>query len=267
MPALALLTTQLSAPIALAVSAGVSLLAWFFRSLTRSGAAAAFLVGAIILAVGGWGGGVVLAVFFVGSSVAGRLAPEPSAALGAKGERRDGLQVLANGGAAVLAMGLERIRPGAGMWALSTSLAAAAADTWATAAGAWSPGRPRLILTGRQVPHGTSGGITWYGSIGGLIGAATVGASAAIAFRAPILFPAATGIGFFGMLLDSVLGASVQGRFRCPACGSFGESRVHHCGSRAMRIGGWSWVSNDLVNTAATLAAGFAGWLAWSWSS
>ncbi|MGE0354333.1 MAG: DUF92 domain-containing protein [Gemmatimonadales bacterium] len=253
--------------LAVALSAAVSVLAWLFRSLTRGGAVAAFLVGTIILAVGGWAGGVVLAVFFVGSSVAGRLAPEPSAALGAKGERRDGLQVLANGGAAVLAMGLEWIRPGAGVWALSTSLAAAAADTWATAAGAWNPSPPRLILTGRRVSHGTSGGITWYGSTGGLIGAATVGAAAAMVFRTPILLPAATGIGFLGMLLDSVLGASVQGRFRCPACGSLGESRVHHCGSRAVRIGGWSWVSNDLVNIAATLAAGFAGWLAWSWSS
>src|SRR5690606_16605206 len=65
--------------------------------------------------------------------------------------------------------------------------------------------------------------------------------------------PAAVG-GIAGMLLDSLLGATVQERFRCPVCQRETEAPVHRCGTPTQRVGGWRGVNNDVVNFCATLA-------------
>ena len=64
------------------------------------------------------------------------------------------------------------------------------------------------------------------------------------------------------MLLDSALGAGVQGRFHCDRCHLPSERRVHRCGKATRPVGGLSWLSNDGVNAVASLAATAAGWAA-----
>jgi uncharacterized membrane protein len=111
---------------------------------------------------------------------------------------------------------------------------------------------------------GTSGGVTALGSAGAALGAAVVALAAA-----PLLGwrGAATtfGIGIGGMLLDSMMGAGLQGRFRCDECQVESERRVHRCGRATRLLGGWSWLSNDGVNALTTAAATAAGWAAWRW--
>lgn len=201
-----------------------------------------------------------LGAFFGGATAIGRLAPDHTIAHGAKGQERDPWQVLANGGPAALGA----LAPEAGLWLVTASLAAAAADTWATAAGGWSRRPPRQIVTGALIPPGTSGGVTWTGSLGGAVGALSVGI--AVALFAPewrSLLLAALSIGVTGMLLDSLLGATLQGRFRCDRCGQDTERRVHHCGQPARLTGGLPWLTNDGVNALATGAAAWLGWVAW----
>jgi uncharacterized protein (TIGR00297 family) len=244
----------------------VALLAWRARSLTAAGAVAAGVVGTLVVLGTGWGGGAVLAAFFVSSSVVGRLSPA-TPGLDPKGERRDAWQVAANGGPAALGALLGLHQPALGLWVVTGSLAAAAADTWATSIGARSRTRPRLLLLGRPVPPGTSGGMTVIGSLGAVGGAALVAATGVAVGAAPALLPVATLVGFAGMVLDSALGATWQGRFRCPSCGVASEWPVHRCGTRTVRQGGLAWLNNDGVNLAATaLAAALTGaaWLACS---
>jgi len=201
-----------------------------------------------------------LGAFFGGASAIGRLAPDHTAAHGAKGQERDPWQVLANGGPAALGA----LVPEAGLWLVTASLAAAAADTWATAAGGWSRRPPRHIVTGAPVAPGVSGGVTWAGSLGGAAGALSVGIAAALfAPEWRSLLPAALGIGVAGMLLDSLLGAALQGRFRCERCGTETERRVHHCGQSARLTGGLAWLTNDGVHALATGTAAWLGWAAW----
>jgi uncharacterized protein (TIGR00297 family) len=221
-------------------------------------------VGAIVLYGTGWEGGGVLAAFFVSSSLVSRGAPRP-AGLDPKSDRRDHRQVLANGGiaAAVAALGLRN--PQLGIWLLTSALAAAAADTWATALGARSPVPPRLILGGGVVPPGTNGGITLLGSAGGAVGALLVAVTGALAAGVPALLPVAALVGFGGMLLDSAIGAAAQGRFRCVHCGELSEWRMHRCGRPTVHLGGLTWLDNDAVNLAAGLGAAIAGWAAWAW--
>lgn len=256
-------------------AAAVALMGWRAGALTRGGALAAWTVGTGVLLGTGWGGGAVLAAFFVSSSLVSRLAAgRAPTLLDPKGERRDARQVYANGGAALagaLAGGMaDSGKAGSGMagsgprlWLVTGSLAAAAADTWATSAGSLSRVRPRLILTGHRVPPGTSGGITPAGCVGAALGAGLVGLTGALAAGAPRLLPAATLIGFAGMLADSAVGAGLQGRFHCPRCDQPSEWRVHRCGTATLHRGGLRWLDNDGVNLLATTSAAGLALAAW----
>lgn len=138
--------------------------------------------------------------------------------------------------------------------ALAGALAAATADTWATEIGKWAKGVPRSALTARVVEPGESGGMTAYGTFGGLVGAGLIGAAAAWAWEdlgvthAMVIEVA----GFAGMWFDSLLGASVQYKAYCTACGRTIEEREHDHPIERPR--GWRFVDNDVVNFAATLA-------------
>jgi uncharacterized protein (TIGR00297 family) len=236
------------------VAMGVALAALLTRSLTLSGAATATLAGTAVLTGAGWPGGLVLATFFIGSTLVSRLTNDPAVdTLDAKGTRRDAGQVLANGGPAVVGALLGS--PGM----LIAGLAAAAADTWATSLGSLSARPPRLITSGKPVPAGTSGAVSWLGTLGGLLGAATVAGVAALTFHSNVLFPLSLALGLGGMLLDSLLGAGIQARFRCPTCQTPCERPVHRCGTPAVLLYGMRWCSNDAVNAISTAAAGVAG--------
>jgi uncharacterized protein (TIGR00297 family) len=194
--------------------------------LTGRGAAAALAVGLATIYGFGWRGMALLLAFFVSSSLLTRAAEGGG---GGNGGRRNARQVVANGGVAALAAL-------AGNWAwFAGALAAANADTWATEIGSFSPTPPRLITNGRRVPAGTDGGMTLLGTAGGVAGAGLIaGVSYAVGHRAATAVAAA---GVVGMLLDSLLGATVQGKVR--------------------------WMDNDAVNLAATLAgAACAGLIA-----
>jgi len=242
----------------------VSLLAWLTSALTKAGAVAALLVGLSVLRFGGYAGGIVLLTFFVTGSLLSRFGPDPAAARKeAKGARRDAWQVLANGGAAAAGA---LLLPGAALWIIVLSLAVATADTWATTFGGWSRTPPRNILTGEPVVAGTSGGVTFIGSFGGLAGAACLGLVGALAAGDARLFPLSLLVGFAGMLLDSVLGAGMQARFECPSCRVSTERPLHRCGTRTVHLSGWRWLTNDGVNLVATAAGAVAGlgmWAAW----
>lgn len=249
----------------LSLAGGISALAWRAGALTAGGAVAATVVGTAVLSGAGWAGGVVLLAFFIPSTAVGRLALGRPSASDARGERRDPVQVLANGGPAMLAALAEWRVPGLGFWMMTASLAAAAADTWATSTGALAAHEPRHLLTGQRVPRGTSGGVSALGTLGALAGAAVVGAAGGTVRGGMALALAATAIGLAGMLLDSLLGASVQARYECPACRIRSERRRHRCGARTHRTGGWPWLDNDGVNALATAAAAGSGGLAWVW--
>ncbi len=236
-------------------------------ALTRDGAVAAILVGSAVLFGAGWSGAAMLAAFFVSSTVVGRVALARGKASDPEAERRNARQVLANGAAAALGALLERQAPGLGRWIVCGALATAAADTWATSIGAFSRTDPRRIVGRQRVPKGSSGGVSPLGTLAALAGAATVAVSGGLTGGGVPLLVAGVFIGFGGMLLDSLLGAVMQGRFECPHCTVATERRVHGCGTPARLVGGLQWLDNDGVNALSTGLAGLTAagvWLAWA---
>ncbi|HJR16761.1 MAG TPA: DUF92 domain-containing protein [Gemmatimonadales bacterium] len=241
-----------------------ALAAWRARTLTITGAAAGWSIGVAILYGTGWEGGAVLAAFFVSSNLISRAPGSASTnRLDPKSDQRDHWQVYANGAVAAAGAMVGRIDGELGLWLLTISLAAAAADTWATAAGRWSAVPVRLVWSGEVVPAGTNGGMTPAGTAGAVAGALIISAIGAAASGQFILLPAGTLIGFVGMVADSMLGAFVQGRFHCPACNAASEWRIHRCGGATRREGGIAWLNNDGVNLLATALAGGGALVAW----
>ncbi|MGH7700880.1 MAG: DUF92 domain-containing protein, partial [Gemmatimonadales bacterium] len=118
------------------------------------------------------------------------------------------------------------------------------------------------------VARGTSGGITPLGTAGGAAGAAGMaGLAVLLAPRgaAPgamhpdgILALAVAAAGVAGMLVDSLLGAAVQGQFECSACGARFERAGALCHEPVRHIKGYRWLDNDGVNVIATIVGGLA---------
>jgi uncharacterized protein (TIGR00297 family) len=251
--------------LAATISAGVAWVAWRAGTLTGSGLVAGWTVGTSVLYGCGWSGGAVLAAFFVSSNLISRLGPAPSLTFDAKSDRRDLWQVYANGGAAALGALAGRLDPSLGLWLLTASLAAAAADTWATSIGTRAGMTARLLLLGPPVAPGTNGGMSGPGTVAALLGAALVSGTAAWVEQRSILWVVGTLVGFAGMAADSILGATLQGRYRCPACEQPSEWRRHRCGALTEHTAGVTWINNDAVNFLATSLALVGALLLWRW--
>jgi uncharacterized protein (TIGR00297 family) len=248
--------------IAVGLAVIVSFLGWRTRALTGTGAVAASLTGSVIVYGTGWAGGAALGVFFVGASLVSWMTEGRTLVrLEARGNRRDLVQVMANGGGALAGGVLALQEPTLGLWVVTCSLAAAGADTYATSFGALSRRDPVLLGSGRRVMPGTSGAVSLAGTAGGVLGAALPAGAAAITVGDTSLLAGAAAIGFAGMLLDSLIGATLQARFHCRRCDVPTELRVHRCGVSAEHLGGLHWINNDVVNAIATILAGLTGLL------
>lgn len=249
--------------VAVTLAAAVALVARRVGSLSAGGAVAATITGAVAV-LAGWGWAVVLVTYFVGAAWLSRLGREAKIATAGdrieKAGARDAVQVVANGGA-FTAMALGHLaRPDIAWQALAAgALAASAADTWATEIGLLAPQRPRSILSGAEVPAGTSGGVTVIGFIGAALGAGAVAVVAASVGWPPVAVVAALAGGIMGCVVDSILGASIQSRRWCDACKVGTEQRIHRCGSATTHVAGFRWLDNDAVNALATLGGALLG--------
>lgn len=246
----------------------ISLAAKYLRALNTSGAIAATILGTIVFGLGGLPWAAVLVVFFASSSLLSRMFKEKKTSMQekyAKGSQRDAVQVLANGGLAGVFVLLHIWFPQS-VWVwlgFAGSLAAANADTWSTELGALSATSPRLITSGKIVDPGTSGGITWTGTLAALGGGLLIGLLAAFFRPKGILEPsisyglALLGIvslaGLLGSLVDSLLGATIQAVYFCPTCKKETERHPQHtCGSPTQLARGIAWFNNDWVNAVCT---------------
>lgn len=264
------------------LSAAIGWLAYWRHSLSRSGVAGAILTGAAIFGFGGLTWGLVLIAFFVSSSLLSHYRKAQKAAVAekfAKGERRDLAQTLANGGlGALLALAVLVLidlpgqpRIGNPLYVFLTlayfgSIAAVNADTWATELGVLAPTPPRLITNGKVVAVGTSGGVTWYGTLAALAGSTFIGLTAFALIQVAALatggqfllgdgpvIAIAAAAGLAGSLFDSLLGATVQRIYWCPMCQKETERQVHTCGAKTTPLRGVGWMNNDVVNFLASL--------------
>ena len=231
------------------------------HSLNKSGAVAATVVGTVIFGIGGLPWAILLLTFFITSSGLSRAFKKRKQGLDekfSKGHERDAGQVLGNGGLATLFTALHAFYPDPLLpWiGFAASLAAVNADTWATELGVLNPTPPRMITNpSKRVEKGTSGGISLFGTLASLLGAAVIALPAVLLSPVGTLninaFLLITAAGLAGSLFDSLLGATVQAMYYCPADKKETEKHpLHTCGTQTVHIRGWQWLNNDWVNFA-----------------
>jgi len=223
-----------------------------FHALTAGGAVAATIIGTLAVAAG-WNWGILLIAYFVSSTALSRVGRERkeqrTTSIVAKGGERDAVQVLANGALFAGAAMAMIVRPHAQWVALGAgALAASAADTWATEIGTLARGEPRSMIGWRRVPVGTSGAVSAVGTLAMVAGAGFIAfVMSMLGWSAFLALRAAVG-GVFGASIDTLLGAVVQSRRHCDACGCATERDGHTCGQPTRHVGGMPWLDNDLVN-------------------
>lgn len=244
--------TQLS--IGAVAAAAIAIAAYLARSLTVSGACAAFVVGTVVFGFGGLSAAAVLLAFFVSSSLLSALGRNRKRALTDWGKQgpRDARQVLANGGVAALCIALYAATGASALpVAFAGAFAAATADTWATEIGTlWY--RARSILTLKLVERGASGGISPAGMLAQVAGAALI-ALVAMELHVAAFWPVLAG-GVAGGVFDSLLGATLQLQYWCPQCRRPCETSPHApCGTLPKKTRGLYGMDNDAVNLLATL--------------
>jgi len=255
--------------LAFLLSGLIAALAYWRGSLAPSGAIGALLVGTVIYGFGGWIWGILLALFFISSSLLSHYKEREKQAVAEKfdkGHRRDLGQVLANGGAGAIVALLNGFFPSP-LWLpiFLGTMATVTADTWATELGTLSQRPPRLITNGRVVPVGTSGGISPFGTAVSFTGGLLIGLVAGLLSQDHILALTLTGGvgGLAGSLGDSFLGATVQQIYTCTVCQKETEKKVH-CGHPTRPLRGWRWMNNDLVNFLASVFGGVTAVLVYS---
>jgi len=241
----------------------VAVASYYLRFLTASGALATFLLAVVVFGLGGWQWTVPILMFFVSSSLWSKIGRNRKAQfelLFDKSIRRDWAQVVANGGAAGILVILSSFYPLYDLYPLYLgAIAAVTADTWGTEIGLLSKGATVSLLTLKPVDRGTSGGVSENGLLAGIAGAIVIALSGYFWYaddRTAIVVVIA---GTLGSLVDSILGGTIQGQYRCAVCEKPTE-RKRHCSRAATCVRGFRWVNNDVVNLLCAVAGVAVVW-------
>lgn len=130
-----------------------------------------------------------------------------------------------------------------------SSIAIATGDTLATEIGLLSKNDPKLITNLKKVEAGRSGGITTLGLIASFFGILSIIISSLfVGFIVDYYIILIIIIGsFLGILIDSIIGATVQSQYYCKQCNKYTELAVHHNKNNEL-ISGLSYIDNNIVN-------------------
>ena len=199
-----------------AISILFAVLGRLVRGVTAGGAVAGAFVCFLLLWAGGLAAFTALFTVFVLTWFSTRIGYARKQRLGTAEARsgRDALQVFANlGAAAVCAILFASFGRNGLLLAMIAALAEPAADTVSSEIGQTSGGSPRLITTWQTATHGTNGAVTLTGTLAGAVAACVV----VFAFTfcgglGPHFAFACSAAGIFGMLADSLLGATIENR-------------------------------------------------------
>ena len=204
---------------AILVTLGFALFARLSSGVTYSGAAAGFLATSLLFLSGGPASFAAVLLVFVLTLSATRFgrARKRSLAIAERSGGRDGAQVLANVGVSATLAALSAITPFRLPLIVGSlaALAEAACDTVSSETGKALASKARLVTSGRLVNAGTNGAISVPGTVLGVTAAALIAIQAVFTgllstHLGAIVILAAT----FGMLLDSLLGATLERKAR-----------------------------------------------------
>jgi uncharacterized protein (TIGR00297 family) len=206
--------------VGLAVTVALGYVAYALGTASVTGMLTGVLLALFAVVLGGYGWFVLLVTFFGLGGLASKYRYEEKLERGIAQENegaRGGGNVLANSAVALVAVVAYAasdhlgVAPAVFQFAFGGAVAAALADTFSSEFGGLFDA-PRLITTFDPVPPGTDGGVTWQGAVAGAVGSGIIAALGGLFFGFDAAAVATVfGAGFAGMLVDSVLGATLEG--------------------------------------------------------
>jgi len=238
----------------------ISLVSYPLRLLSLKGAIATFVLAVTIFTLGSWMWTIPIFSFFILSSLLSKIRKKINPKVDSifqKGDERDHIQVLANGGFPGIIILLNQIHTTELYYiAYVSAIAAACSDTWATEIGTLFNTKTFNIINFNPVEQGISGGVSLLGFIGAILGAIIITVSAVpwlnISYE---LFFIILASGFLASVFDSILGSTYQAKYNCTICNKTIENKIH-CGKNTVHINGVKWLDNDGVNFAASVFGG-----------
>jgi len=207
--------------VGLVVAVVLGYISYALETASITGMLTGVLLALLTVVLGGYGWFAVLIAFFAIGGLSTRFRYERKRERGIaqenEGARGSG-NVLANSAVALAAVlgAATAARTGLPdqlfLFAFTGAVAAAMSDTLSSEIGGLFD-EPRLLTTFERVDPGTDGGVTWQGLVAGGVGAA-VEAAIAVAFFgfAAVAAGVIVVAGVAGMVVDSLLGATVEGR-------------------------------------------------------
>ncbi len=232
------------------------------RAVDFAGLVAGIVVGSTYVFVGGLMAFIPLLTFFLLASIFTKYKYSIKMKKGAA-EKRQGARswnnVVSNGLPPFIFLVLWKIFSSqAFLLAFLSAIAADLSDTLSNEIGTLSHTDPILLFSWKRVPAGTSGAVSVKGTLAGLIAPIIISIEAIpfLGLNWYLLIPIFAG--FMGNLMDSVLGATLEAKYRCPICDKMIEEK-YHCGVPAELVKGVSFVNNDVVNASISVFAGILG--------
>jgi len=238
----------------------IGMLSYIMELLTKSGVIAVVIIAMFVCGFGSWQTWGLLILFF-GSSACIHLAKKilkvsNIESITEKKHTRDAWQVFANSFPAVISLVLfYYTKNQLFMVGYVSGIAGATADTWGSEIGMLSNKLPRSIVSFKSVEAGLSGGVSVLGSLASFFGSLLISITVWLLYGWHHLYQYPLSLlimvplicGLINSLVDSLLGATLQVKYRCLICGQLTEQKQHHL-QQTKQISGISWLSNDWVN-------------------
>lgn len=235
--------------------------AYLKKSLTIDGSIGATFMGTVIHATSGVYGILMMLLFFFSASFLSHFKKnlkERVAKRFQKTGKRDAFQVLANGGIALIySIMYHATKDNSFLVLMGIAFAAANADTWATELGILNRKDPISLRTFKRVEKGTSGAVSLFGTTAALMGAMFIAIFVTFGFSLVGIkgfhldyvqcFLFVTLGGFVGSLIDSILGATIQGVYYSEELKGETEKSIYN-GKPTLLVRGFRFVNNDIVN-------------------
>ena len=242
--------------ISIILSLLLGLFAYIKKALTTPALLLAIIFSICITHFGGITTFIILVVVFLGSVITKLFTKKKSQ------EKRKTIQIIANVGTSTLVILLYKITSNPTYLLIYAAvMAESLADTLASDIGILSKSEPINILTGKKGEKGISGNISILGLLSSLLGSFVIGIIYYIGINNSIIsFIIIVLSGFLGSIVDSILGASIQVKYKCPICKKITERKIH-CKEKTKYERGIKWIDNNVVNLLSNLSVFLLLWL------
>ena len=243
----------------------LALLAYYKKALTNNALILAFIFAIIISFFGGISSFLILAIVFILNLIAGKIQKEKRNKINKnilkKQDKKDTMEIIANVGAGTFILIIYGLTNNSLLLVVYASIMAESiADSLASDIGVLSKKDPFNILTFKRSKPGLSGNTSLLGIFASFIGSLIIGLIYFIFNHNLIHLIIITLSGTIGNIIDSLLGATLQVKYKCPKCEIITEQETH-CNTKTTRIKGYKIFDNDIINLISNIIAGLISYI------